>query len=409
MRGLNLIAVTTFGLFIGSGIAAETLSADELQKKCAENDGPSCAELGRRYDVGNGLNPDLQKARELYEIACALGNPRGCNNLGALIEKTATEPEQREYVVQLYEQACEGGFAVGCGNLGLQYRFGLGRPEDFVRSAELFQQACEAGDQYSCSDYALQLAEGLGVQQDLLKAEEILLAACELEDTYGCHNLGWLLYEVKVPAAPERALEYYGRACELGDLAGCSSQGFVLVDTATSDEFEGVANDLFKRACDGEYGLGCFNLAVSSILGAGMPIDREKAGMLMVDGCINGYDGVKNDDGKGCEAGQANDWEGLQGSDLETRIAGVFAADCDSGSAEKCFRTGVLYDAAIGLPHDPDMALAYYQRACDMNNGPSCAVLGVMTRSIGDLATAADHFKKACELGLNYACLQSRP
>lgn len=97
---------------------------------------------------GKGLIPQLP-ANEMYSRACDEGWMAGCNRLGFtyLME---TEPRDPERARQLWEKACAGGNAQSCSNLGLMHNTGDGVPKDRARALTYLKQACDLGLPNAC-------------------------------------------------------------------------------------------------------------------------------------------------------------------------------------------------------------------------------------------------------------------
>jgi TPR repeat protein len=63
--------------------AAGVCEVGELERcsaRCIEGDAPSCNNLGAMYELGLVGAPDLARALEFYERACAGGASGGCTN-----------------------------------------------------------------------------------------------------------------------------------------------------------------------------------------------------------------------------------------------------------------------------------------------------------------------------------------
>jgi len=58
----------------------DTYAAMYYQKACDAKDADACSTLGIMYMNGKGVNTNAQKAYELFQQACKLGNEIGCKN-----------------------------------------------------------------------------------------------------------------------------------------------------------------------------------------------------------------------------------------------------------------------------------------------------------------------------------------
>jgi TPR repeat protein len=77
----------------------------------------ACNYLGYLYANGLGGPRDLQRARDIYQKACAHGTLSSCASLGSIYQDAGNDDQARKY----FQKACDGGVAEGCDLLrGLQ-------------------------------------------------------------------------------------------------------------------------------------------------------------------------------------------------------------------------------------------------------------------------------------------------
>ena len=102
--------------------AAQELKRAEFKASetaCFGGELPSCSELARRYETGQGTDADVVKAGVLYE------------------------------------ESCRGGDQPACGRLGRMLRLGIGMPKDERRAADLLSVACRSGDMPACVQWGV--------------------------------------------------------------------------------------------------------------------------------------------------------------------------------------------------------------------------------------------------------------
>ena len=304
----------------------------ESQDTCGDGDFEDCFELGQRYGLGLGVQIDLDRAAEFYELACDGEHAEGCRRLrmlgfmyrdgdGVTQDSTraarlfelacnggdgracwlfARMTEQgngvtlnRERAVQLYQQACDGGDSGGCWSLGVLYRNGEGVDLDLGLAAAYFERACNGGDADGCWALGSMYEEGEGVPMDRARAAELYKQACDGEHAGGCNQLG-LLYRHGhgVRQDQAQAAELYHRACEGRAVAGCTNLGTLYYDGEGVRQDRARAAELFRRACDGDSMVGCHNLGLSYYNGHGVGQDRSVAASLFKKACANGNQGA---------------------------------------------------------------------------------------------------------------------
>lgn len=113
----------------------------------------ACAQLGFRYELGEGVLPDFGRAVTLYTRACDGGEPEGCTNLGAAYQQGVGVVPDIAEAARLFEIGCNGNDPFACMSLGDILEAGRGLPADPARAALLFEKACEWGDPEACDRF----------------------------------------------------------------------------------------------------------------------------------------------------------------------------------------------------------------------------------------------------------------
>ncbi|WP_334090510.1 tetratricopeptide repeat protein, partial [Helicobacter typhlonius] len=127
-----------------------TQAAPYFTKGC-DLDSRGCFILGVLYYEGKGVKQNYNKARELFEKVCELGD--------------------------------EG--ALGCMSLGQLYYEGKGVKQDYIKAIEYTTKSCNMGEIGSCYNLGLLYGKGEGANQDSLKAKEIFTQVCNHKITAG--------------------------------------------------------------------------------------------------------------------------------------------------------------------------------------------------------------------------------
>lgn len=119
-----------------------------LNELCSKKNLSACYQLGLCYQGGVGVIQDIEKAIELYTIACDGNIADACNNLGAVESNSDEyeEPEGDAAYRRFYKKACDGGSATGCYNLSNQYIM------DEPKRMKLLVKACKGGYKDACDE-----------------------------------------------------------------------------------------------------------------------------------------------------------------------------------------------------------------------------------------------------------------
>jgi len=132
------------GVRLVDGDANLSTGLTYLQSACNDDIAPACLELGLRFEDGRGLERSSERALSNYTHACELGDGRGCNNAGALLESEQGDVD-RSALFDLYHQGCETGSMIACVNGGR-----LLVDSSPKVAASMFKMACTAGESRGC-------------------------------------------------------------------------------------------------------------------------------------------------------------------------------------------------------------------------------------------------------------------
>ncbi len=198
----------------------------ELKRDHDDPEGERQRVLGRLYAEGWGTEKDLNRARELYEEAVALGNADALTDLGNLYFDGLGVEQDYTRARELFEEAMALGNARAIARLGYMYATGDGIEVDYARALELLPVAAEQGDPNAMTNLGNMYLYGVGVEQDYARALELLTEAAEQGITNAMANLGNMyLYGEGVEQDYARALELYTAAAEQGDPTGLKNLG----------------------------------------------------------------------------------------------------------------------------------------------------------------------------------------
>jgi TPR repeat protein len=186
-----------------------------LERACAKKHAKSCRRLGDLVLTGQGATQDRARAVELYQQACTLKPPEGCEAAGAL-----SDPSVPFDAVAFFSAGCRGGSGDACSGLR---RLGVdpaavkagGEAERAVDDARACQKE---SDGYSCHQAALRLEKA----GDRKGARPLYEFGCTAGQTKSCRAL--MTYYEKAWGGPENldgSIAAATRACALGDDMVC--------------------------------------------------------------------------------------------------------------------------------------------------------------------------------------------
>jgi len=294
----------------------------------------------------------LALAAPLDVPPCASGDAVACMQQAA--EARAERPEE---AARLATIACEAGLGDGCTLVGALSQAGSLGPGAVDAALGHFQRGCEAGSGPGCSR-----AVALLLPSRATEAAELLEKACGTGIATACEDLGTLYARgTGLPQSDDQAIALYRQACELPAAA-------------------------------------CRQLGVRTVEGRGLPKDVT-AGLGLLEGT--------------CRSGSAQTCRQLvtylTNPDIVPedlgRIAGARQDGCVAGDAWSCAGLGFQVYEGKGLPKDEAMALRLLEKGCTGGEAAACGGIGFHHREAGRPDEAKPWFAKACEAGLDRACV----
>lgn len=102
------------------------LAKEYLSSACYDKNAPvseACTDLGVMYYEGHGVAYDMQRASELFKLACYAKEPSfsACGLLSGMYFLKELPSEDRFYSINLAKRACENEARFACFFLGVDY------------------------------------------------------------------------------------------------------------------------------------------------------------------------------------------------------------------------------------------------------------------------------------------------
>lgn len=240
----------------------------------------ACSKAGIQYDAVG-----FPKS----EAAAAIAFTHGClvlrdhNSCVAAVKASVTAANQGRPGTHLREAACLRGSAQYCGFAGKSHLTPEASLYDLRRAKLLFAKGCRQKDEYSCAELA-------SLKPQLSDAER--KATQKRETQRGSPSTP--TSRAALEAACEKNAECRGLK------AGCARDAKLCNAFAScwSEPSCGMKQDpafaaqLFKKACDAGYALGCANLAFAHLGGFGVPKDEKRYEALRKRSCELGDAGA---------------------------------------------------------------------------------------------------------------------
>lgn len=244
-----------------------------IERGCYGGDALGCHYLAQIELPAATTRWELLRLRDKEEEACEHGVAAACAAAGAMFRDgvTTLELPQRgheyererafededsdrsgldaERAVELFQHGCALGDPDACQGVFLALVDGDGIAQDVGKATRMAEEQCTAGHLPSCQSLGYFYELGLGVERDVERAESLYRRVCDVGDAAAagaCSNLAELFADRR---ELEQAVVLARRGCELGDARGCNAGGvFIVTGAWPGDRAEGLA--MLQRACD---------------------------------------------------------------------------------------------------------------------------------------------------------------
>ena len=200
----------------GQGVEKDKEKAVQLYRKAADNGhAEACYRIGRYYNFEKN---DKRESVRWYTMAAERGNAAAMNDLAIRYERGEGVEKNPQKAFQWYQKAAEKGNVMAQTNMGVCYGTGLGVAQDYAEAAKWYQKAAEAGSASAQHFLATYYSKGRGVEQNLEQAAYWYRKSAEQGHAVSQYNMGLYYKQGKgVPQSYSEAVKWFQKAADQGD------------------------------------------------------------------------------------------------------------------------------------------------------------------------------------------------
>lgn len=407
--------------------------------------------LGRSYDMGEGKDPDYEKAAIYYRQAAELGHIKAQCCLGEMYDLGVGVKYNGEKAMYWFREAAEQGDASAQYLLGQRiFRQSRGSEIQHLKAVEWYQKSAE--QEYIPAQKALSemYRTGAGVEQDYEKANywfqrayQLTLQSAKQGDSDNQYRLGnmYRYGGIGLEKDEKAAVIWYRKAAEQGNRAAQFSLGRIYAEgkgisqdyskavkwyeKASAQEHIGALlclGDMYKKGVGVEksnlyarkYYKKAENLLIKAAEHEWVPAQKNLASFYM-RGSIGevDYDKAIYWYKKAISHGDVNAMEALgriyrHKSNNNPEMAVTWLQQAASqGSMSAMYNLGSMYAIGDGVEQSYDMAITWYRQAAAQGYFPAIERLGEMyEQGLGtdsNIKKAVELYTKYAYRGINYA------
>jgi uncharacterized protein len=165
------------------GQAVDREGGMELVQIAANHGMPEAErDMGKNYEHGWTVQPDLDRAFQWYEKAANDGDGEAAWRIGmAYVNGENRKPDPRR-AVEYFERSAYEGYGRGKVSLAVMYATGDGVERDYAKARSLYEEAAAQGEAHAYRELAIMHAHGEGTPVDLVAARVLYEQSVLLED-----------------------------------------------------------------------------------------------------------------------------------------------------------------------------------------------------------------------------------
>lgn len=267
-----------------------------------------------------------------YKKACNLEDSEACNDLGDIYFKD----EDYSDAVDFYKKSCELENSEGCNNLAYMLDKGLGIERHNWHALKLYQRSCKSGNMKACYNVGAMYFRGEGAKRNYYKAATYFKKACNSDVASACNDLAYMYANGKYFSRNiTKAIGLYYDACDMGEVSGCNNLGYMYeVGDGVNKNLQ-KAERFYEKACSLDDYPSCDRL--ETVLGKKIREIKTK-----------------------------EDFESAKKACKNSTKGGTM-----------CYKLGLYFEKN----DDIDLAIKYFETACDRGQSQSCKHLGDISKN----------------------------
>lgn len=351
MRTLFQLLISTFVLL---SCAACTSAADKS------------LELYRQYRDGEGVEKNLDKAKEFLFKSADQGSPDAMHFIGDNYNEGGDGfPTDLRLARKWFEAGAQKGSSPCFKHLGNMYLKGLGGDTNTEKGLEYYRKACESGSTEALVDLGEFYEEGIYVKKNLIKARELYQSAADKGDSWSQNRVAIMIERGEDGSKPDReaAFPYFIKAAKQGLASAQYNVGNALEHGFGVKKDIVAARDWYKAAAKQGNPHANNNLANMYFEGTTPGITKNiKEGMRLQMKAAE----------LGCPIAQCN-----LGSEFErgefyqkdmNKAVYWYQKSAEQDYDRALYQLGQLYMFGVGVPKDLKVAKTYFEKAAELKN-----------------------------------------
>lgn len=262
---------------------AEEKNFSACEILATQGDNKALLVLGRFYETGTGVEKNVEKAEQIYQLLADKNDADGFNQLAMLKEDQGKKQE----AILLYQRAIELGSSSANYNLGILYKYN----NNYKKAKEMFEKAItdnnsgkammSLGDLYR---------HGKGVEQNIELAKKWYNSSIRAGNYFALTRLGILYSELE---KYDEAIIYYQEAIKKGDPAAMNSMGLLYQHGFGVKRDINKAVKFYQDATEQDEIGGLINLGLMYEEGLGVHQNYEKSIELYTRAYQLGYTDIQ--------------------------------------------------------------------------------------------------------------------
>lgn len=173
--------------------------------------------LGKLYRDGEGVDKDVNAAKEYFLRAVELGGRYADYLIGDMYERHFLDDDNYKNAVMWYTKSADKGYDVGLLSLGEMYSYGKGVLRDKQKAVDLYRRAAIQNGTASADAYT-RIGQIYTVMpyNDYIEAEIWLKKAADKEYSQAQYLLGKIYCDISYMKDEDKAIQYLQLAADQG-------------------------------------------------------------------------------------------------------------------------------------------------------------------------------------------------